>query len=147
MKIGPRGCIGAPDKSNRANKRRTNRDRDATKRSRSGVKRIAQFQRNVPTRPRSRSIAICWGKDGTRYVTVISGARGTRREKERKSERERDERRKWTWRTREGLERMCKDRISDDRFRSAKTGCIAHRSRNSFDRAEMARRALMAREK
>lgn len=40
--------------------------------------------------------------------------------------------------------RMREDRISDDRFRSAKTGCIAHRSRNSFDRAEMARRALMA---
>lgn len=41
-------------------------------RSRGGVKRIAQFQRNVPTRPRSRSIAICRGKDGTRYVTVLS---------------------------------------------------------------------------
>lgn len=51
-------------------------------RSRSRVKWIAQFQRNVPTRPRSRSIVICRGKDGMRYVTVISGARETKREKE-----------------------------------------------------------------
>lgn len=77
---------------------------------------------------------------------MISGARETRREKERKKEQEVEEE--------SGLDgergrdsRMRKDRISDDRFRSAKTGCIAHRSRNSFDRAEMARRALMAREK
>jgi len=77
-------------------------------------------------------------------VTVILGARETRKEKERKDERKMNEG--------SGLDgeqggrgpRMREDRISEDRFRSAKTGCIAHQSRNSFDRAEMARRALMA---
>lgn len=89
MKIRPRGWIGSPpDESIRANERGT--DRDPETRSRSRVKRIAQFQRNVPTRPRSRSIAICQGKDGMRYVTVISGARETKRERVNESERWRE---------------------------------------------------------
>lgn len=78
---------------------------------------------------------------------MISGARGTRREKERKSGAREMEKESGPGGERGRGSRMREDRISDDRFRSAKTGCIAHRSRNSFDRAEMARRALMAREK
>ncbi|XP_029042575.1 uncharacterized protein LOC114875905 isoform X2 [Osmia bicornis bicornis] len=50
--------------------RREERDRHDD-RSCSGVKRIVQFQRNVPTRPGSRSIPICWRKDGTRYAALL----------------------------------------------------------------------------
>lgn len=125
-------------------KKRT--DRDATYRSRSGVKRIAQFQRNVPTRPRSRSIPRDLLKERWHEIRDCDLGR-TRNEKgKREEERARDGGRKWTWWRGRGP-RMREDRISDDRFRSAKAGCIAHRSRNSLDRAEMARRALMAWEK